>query len=171
MKLDKIIDSRLSQEALQLQKEYRRRFDTLKTRAKLLKGKNKILMTMYLERGNSFREVARLIGVNETTIARRIHKLIQQLLDDRYFLCIRNRERFDPLELTIAKDYFLMGLPMSKIARQRKLSYYQLRKTIAKINCFIAAIKHPYPQPYIERSDVAKWTNNSSSNEQKNAHL
>jgi predicted DNA-binding protein YlxM (UPF0122 family) len=138
MKLDKIIESRLSQEALQLQKECRRRFDILRSRAKLLKGTDKILMMMYLERGSSFREIARLAGLNETTIARRVRKLTQQLLDDRYFLCMRHRDRFTCLELSIAKDYLLLDLPMTKIAEQRDMSYYQIRKTVNKI-CWITA--------------------------------
>jgi len=141
MGLDKTIESQLSEEALQLQREYRRRFENLRRRAKLLEGTDKVLMTMYLERGSSFREIARVAGLNETTIARRIHKIIQRLLDDRYFLCMRNRERFDCLELAIAKDCFLLGLPVSEIARQRKLSYYQIRKTVDKISWITKTIQ------------------------------
>ncbi|MHC4572498.1 MAG: hypothetical protein ACYS0C_10545, partial [Planctomycetota bacterium] len=42
---------------------YRDRIDLLRSRVSLLAGKDKLLMTMYLENGNSFRQMARLTGV------------------------------------------------------------------------------------------------------------
>ncbi len=132
------VDAQVSQEALLAHKERRQRIDMLSRRARLLHGRDRLLMTLYLERGSSFREIARLAGLNETTIARRVRKLTQQLLDDRYFLCMRHRDRFTCLELSIAKDYLLLDLPMTKIAEQRDLSYYQIRKTVNKI-CWITA--------------------------------
>jgi predicted DNA-binding protein YlxM (UPF0122 family) len=135
------VDAKVSQEALLAQKERRQRIDMLCRRARLLHGRDRLLMTLYLERGSSFREIARLAGLNETTISRRVRKLIQQLLDDRYFLCMRHRDRFTCLELSIAKDYLLLDLPMTQIAEQRDLSYYQIRKTVDKIRWITATIR------------------------------
>jgi len=113
--------------------EYRDRIDLLRSRVNLLTGKDKLLMTMYLENSNSFRQMARLAGVNETRIARRIHKVTKRLLDGEYITCLRNRKKFSKTEMAIAKDYFLLGLSMKKIAGKRRRSYYRVRETLKKI--------------------------------------
>ncbi len=113
--------------------EYRDRIDLLRSRVNLLTGKDKLLMTMYLENSNSFRQMARLAGVNETSIARRIHKVTKRLIDGEYITCLRNRDKFSKTEMAIAKDYFLLGLSMKKIAGKRHWSYYRVRKTLKKI--------------------------------------
>jgi len=107
--------------------------DLLRSRINLLSGKDKLLMTMYLEKGNSFRQMARLAGVTEECIARRIHRLIKRLIDSEYIICLRNRKEFNDIEMYIAKEYFLLGLSMRKIAENRQMTYYQVRKIIKKI--------------------------------------
>ena len=69
----KRIHTKISERTLKDKNEYRDRIDLLRSRVNLLTGKDKLLMTMYLENSNSFRQMARLAGVNETRIARRIH--------------------------------------------------------------------------------------------------
>ncbi len=49
---------------------YRDRIDMLRSRVNLLSGTDKLLMTMYLNNANSFRQMGRLTGVNEGNIAR-----------------------------------------------------------------------------------------------------
>jgi len=137
----KRIHSNLSQKTLDARASYRDRIDLLRSRASLLTGRDKVLMTMYLENGNSFRQLARLAGVSETNIARRIRKLTRGLTDGKYITCIRNRERFTGIEMSIAKDYFLTGLSMKKTASKRRLSYYCVRETLKKIQLTIDIIK------------------------------
>jgi len=120
--------------------EYRDRIDLLRSRVNLLTGKDKLLMTMYLENSNSFRQMARLAGVNETRIARRIHKVTKRLLDGEYITCLRNRNKFSKTEMAIAKDYFLSGLSMKKIAGKRRCSYYRVRKTLKKIQRLVTIV-------------------------------
>jgi transposase len=88
---------------------------------------------MYLEKGNSFRQMAKLAGVHETIIARRIHKITKRLLYGEYITCLRNSKRFSAIELSIAREYFLTGLSMREIARKRQITYYQVRKVLRKI--------------------------------------
>ena len=118
--------------------EYRDRIDLLRSRVGLLTGKDKVLMTMYMENGNSFRQMARLSGVNEARIARRIHKVTKRLINGEYITCLRNRDKFSSGELDIAKDYFLAGLSIKKIATKRNSTYYGVRKTLKKIQGIIA---------------------------------
>jgi predicted DNA-binding protein YlxM (UPF0122 family) len=129
----KKIHTKISERTLKDKNEYRDRIDLLRSRVNLLTGKDKLLMTMYLENSNSFRQMARLAGVNESCIARRIYRLIKRLLDGEYITCLRNRNKFSKTEMAIAKDYFLLGLSMKKIAGKRRRSYYRVRETLKKI--------------------------------------
>ena len=123
--------------------EYRDRIDLLRSRVNLLTGKDKLLMTMYLENSNSFRQMARLAGVNESRIARRIHRVTKRLIDGEYITCLRNRDKFSKRELAVAKDYFLLGLSMKKIAGKRRWSYYHVRETLKKIQRLVTIIETP----------------------------
>jgi predicted DNA-binding protein YlxM (UPF0122 family) len=125
--------AKISERTLKAQNEYRDRIDLLRSRVNLLTGKDRLLMTMYLENSNSFRQMARLAGVNESRIARKIHKVTKRLIDGEYITCLRNRDKFSKTEMAIAKDYFLGGLSMKKIAGKRHRSYYRVRETLKKI--------------------------------------
>ncbi len=111
----------------------RDRIDLLRNRIYLLTGADRILMTMYLENGASFRQIAKLTGVSESTVGRRIHKIIKRLMDGYFILCLRNRDRLSSIELKIAKEFFVNALPMTKIAEKKNVSYYQVRKAIENI--------------------------------------
>lgn len=112
---------------------YHDRIDMLRSRMGLLKGKDKLLMTMYIDNGNSFRQMARLVGVNEARIARRIHKVTERLLTGEYITCLRSRDNLDKVEIGIAKDYFVDGLSIKRIAKRRSRTYYRVRETLKKI--------------------------------------
>lgn len=112
---------------------YRDRIELLRSRVSLLTGKDKLLMTMYLENGNTFRQLARLAGVNESNIARRIRRVTNRLLDGKYITCLRNREKLTRAEMAIAKDYFLLGLSQRKIASKRNRSFHQILKILKRI--------------------------------------
>jgi predicted DNA-binding protein YlxM (UPF0122 family) len=133
----KKIHVNISQTTLEAGKRRRDELDLLRSRLNLLDGKEKVLMTMYLENGNSFRQIARLTGVNETSIARRIHGLTKRLVDNQYIVCIRNRKKFTRDQMNISKDYFLMGLSVSKIAAKRHRSCYHVRETLKKIKSIL----------------------------------
>ncbi len=127
------IHTNVSQDTSAAKTICRDRIDLLRSRVNLLSGKDRLLMTMYLKNGNSFRQMARLAGVNEASIARRIHKITKRLIDGEYITCIRNRDKFARAELVVAKDYFLLGLSQKKIAAKRNYSLYSIRKTLSKI--------------------------------------
>ena len=115
----------------------RDRIDLLRSRLYLLTGEDKLLMTMHLEYGNSFRQIARLTCTCDTIIARRIRRLTKRLINCQYITCLRNRGKFTKTEMAIAKDYFLTGLSIKKIATKRHLTYYRVRETLKKIQQII----------------------------------
>ncbi len=117
--------------------KHRDRIDLLRSRVGLLGGKDRVLMTMYMENGNSFRQMARLAGVNEANIARRIHRVTRRLINGEYITCLRSRDKLDENEMDVAKDYFLAGLSIKRIAAKRGSTYYGVRKALKKIQGII----------------------------------
>ena len=137
MKISKV---NLSEEGLKENSEYRDRIDLIRQRLSMLSGEEKLLMTMYWENGNSLRQISSLAGSNRRSIARRIHKLTERLMEGKYITCLRYRDRFAVREMVIAKDYFLLGKSMKYIAEKRHLSFYHVRKTIEKIQQLPATV-------------------------------
>ncbi len=140
MFLMKTIHANISQTAAEARNTYRSRIELLRSRAEMLAGRDKLLMTMYLDNGNTFRQMALLAGTSEASIARRIHRVTKRLIDSKYITCIRNRDRFTGAEMTMAKDYFLFGLSIRKIAAKRQRSFYGVRKTLKEIQRLIDEI-------------------------------
>lgn len=117
--------------------EQREMVELLRSRVELLTGMDRVLMTMYIENGNSFRQMARLAGVTEETIARRIRRMTERLMKEEYVTCLRKRDELGRDEMEIAKDYFLTGLSIKRIARKRSATYYSIRQTLKRIEAII----------------------------------
>jgi DNA-binding CsgD family transcriptional regulator len=88
---------------------------------------------MYLRNSNSFRQMARLAGVSESTITRRIRKIIKRLTDGRYITCLRHQHRLSRAELEVARYHFLCGLSLKKIAERLHCSVWTVRKTVKRL--------------------------------------
>ena len=135
------VHSNISRETRRAKNLCRCQMDLLRSRLYLLSGKDKLLLTMYLEKDSSFRQLARLTGVSDTIIARRIYNLIGRLTDDRYVACLRNRSRFTDQQLALAKDRFLMGLSVRKIAQKYQTTDYFVHKTLKHIQQIVGTIR------------------------------
>ena len=133
----KTIHSNVSQKNLYNKNKNRAQIDLLRSRLSHLDGEDKLLMTVYLENGNNTFQISRLTGLCRTSIARRINLLTMRLLDGRYIACLRNRRKFNKHQMAIAKDYFLTGLSIKKIALKRHRSRYRVTETIKKIKSIL----------------------------------
>ncbi len=131
------IHENISQAEADAGEKRRERIELLRSRVSLLSGRDRVLMTMYIENGNSFRQMARLVGVAEETIARRIRRMTERLMKGEYVMCLRKRDELGRGEMEIAKDYFLTGLSIKKIARKRSETYYSIRQTLKRIEAII----------------------------------
>jgi predicted DNA-binding protein YlxM (UPF0122 family) len=129
----KTIHSNLSQKNLYNKNKNRAQIDLLRSRLYLLDKDDRLLMTVYLENGNNTCQIARLTGMSRKSIARRINILTMRLLDGTYIICLRNRNKFNKQQITIAKDYFLTGLSIKKIAIKRRRSRYRIAETVKTI--------------------------------------
>jgi predicted DNA-binding protein YlxM (UPF0122 family) len=138
--------SRTSQKIVRGGKEdiFKDRIDMLRCRVGLLTGKDRTLMQMYLDNANTFSQMARLAGVNETSIARRIHKLVRRLLDGQYITCLRNRDKLTEEQVEMARDYFVLGLPMREIADRHEATYYIVRQTMKQIQRLTSIRQNTY---------------------------
>ena len=106
---------------------------SLKLRAQMLSGKDRVLMQMYLEKGHTYGQMARLLGVDETTIARRIHRLTSRLLHGEYIRRLRSRRKLNRLQAAVASDYFLEGLSQKAIAQKREVTVYQVQRALERL--------------------------------------
>lgn len=131
------LHNNLPQATLKNRGRNRERIELLRSRVNLLTGEDKLLMKMYLDNSNSFRQMARLAGVSSTSIARRINGITRRLIDGRYILCLRNSDRFTAVEMSIAREYFLLGLSIKTIAARRRWSYYRAHRIIKRIRQFL----------------------------------
>jgi DNA-directed RNA polymerase specialized sigma subunit len=123
----------ISDAAEQSWKCQREKFDLVRGRLNLLKGKEKIIMAMYIEKGNSIRQIARLMGVDEMKISRKIQKLTHTLSDGTFIKCIKKRDKLSLREMSIARDYFLNGSSIRQIANKNNWSFYRVRQKLQEI--------------------------------------
>ena len=130
----------MSAGALVASRGAREELDLVRGRISLLAGADRAMMQMYLENGSSFRQLADLSGASATSVARRIRRLTSRLTDNRYTICLRNRSSLSGLELVIARDYLVRGLPRRRIAQEHALSYYRVGKTVRAILDFVASV-------------------------------
>ncbi len=110
----------------------RETMELLRSRIDLLTGTDRTLVMMYLENGNSVRQIAELAGLQTSTVARRIHRIVERLHDETFLLCLKQRDCFSEIELAIVKDYFVLGLSARRISSNRNVSYYRARAAIRK---------------------------------------
>ena len=129
----RILNRSKHQESKDVAATYADRIDMLQARASVLTGKDKALMQLYLRSGSTFNQMARLAGVNEATVARRVNKIIARLINSEYITCLRSCNKLDSHDRRIAKDYFLEGLSQRNIAKKRNISVYRVRQSLRKI--------------------------------------
>ena len=108
----------------------RNKVELLRSRVYLLRGRDRLLMTMYLENGNSINQMARISGKSPSTVYRRVRKLVKVLLDGEYIKCLRFRTRFSKTEMLFAREYFMEGYSYRKIARRHRVSAYKVSKMV-----------------------------------------
>jgi len=145
-----MINYNIPQESTHKTRHQRENIELLRRRLNLLDGKDKLLMLMYFENGNSCYRIAKLLGVCEATITRRIHKLTKHLTGQPYQTYRKYRKRLKPEQINIARDHFLMALSIKQIATKRKCSIYRVRNTLREIRAIFKA-DSPNIRPVIRK--------------------
>lgn len=116
--------------------------ELLRLRGALLTGRDRALIEMYLDSGETVRRIATLAAVTPSCVARRIRTITRRLADPTYSVCLANRQDFTTTELRIVKEYFVRGLSIQRISRRWHLSRHRVRKAIRKARaCTTAAAR------------------------------
>jgi predicted DNA-binding protein YlxM (UPF0122 family) len=129
----KTIHNNVSQKNLEEKNISRTQIEIIRSRLYLLNGKDRFLMTLYIEDGYSIFQISRLTAIAQARIKRRIDKITKRLIEGQYIDCLRNRRKFNKKQMAIAKDHFLTGLSFRIIAKKRNWSIYKVRETINSI--------------------------------------
>ena len=79
----------------------REEIDLLSSRLHLLDGKDKLLMTMYLENGYSVFKISKVTGLSQASISRKINRLTKKLLEGKYLSCLRNSDKLNRYQMKI----------------------------------------------------------------------
>jgi DNA-directed RNA polymerase specialized sigma subunit len=124
--------------ALQL----RNAVESLCEKAEHLAEPDRTLVRMYLNHENSFRQMAQLLGVSEATVARRVKKIISRISNRHIEDVLAQSCTLSRRQKKIARDYFLRGLNVKKIAHKYKMTYYNTRRTINLLRKLSRKHKH-----------------------------
>jgi predicted DNA-binding protein YlxM (UPF0122 family) len=109
---------------------FRDRAEILRNRALLLDEPHRTLIISYLDNENSFRQIAKLTGVNEATISRKIKKIINRLEKNTHLVTGSNIKNLSDKQRRIAKDFFLKGISVRRLSRKYRMSYYKVKNII-----------------------------------------
>ncbi len=142
------LNNYISKELLVSNTQHLEMIDLLRHRKDLLDGQDKVFMTMYLENGNSFRQISRLLGVSEATISRRIQKLTKHLTGESFYIYRQYRKKLNKRQKQFARDYFLTGLSLRQIAKKHQCGFLRVKNTMKKIFDLIDAEKQLSPSEF-----------------------
>jgi len=115
--------------------------EVLRMRAHLLAGNDRAMLEMYLEHGNSLRQIGRLMGLDPRNVGRRIRRITRRLIDDTYAICLGNRDDFNGRELALIKDFFVGGLSTRGISRKHAVTLYRVKTTLRKARRYATSMK------------------------------
>jgi transposase len=104
----------------------------LRQRAKWLGREEMILAEMVLDRGNSFQQIAHLLGLHEATVRRRFGRLMRRLVS-RETLTVLRSHHLDAVQQSVAKAYYLEGLSQKAIVERTGCTPYFVRKTLERV--------------------------------------
>jgi hypothetical protein len=75
------------------------------------------------------RPLAAMAGKHEATISRRLKKIAARMSANNFVNALSD-EKLPINEMQILRDYFVDGISMLQIARNRNLNYYEVRKIV-----------------------------------------
>ena len=110
------------------------RLNAIRNRFYLLEKKDRMIMSLYLDKDLSFRQIALLLKNSPSSISRRIRKIAFELTKGKYILCLNVRHILTRREMEIAKDYFIAGLSIKQIAEKNETSFYHIREQLNDIH-------------------------------------
>ena len=108
--------------------------DVICQRLYWLDGMDRLLLELVYEKNTSYRQVAQLIGLSETTVSRRVRKLTKGLLSRDYQICLKNRWNLSAFQLKLARERFVLRLSYKAIARRHRISLYRVQYHLHRLS-------------------------------------
>jgi predicted DNA-binding protein YlxM (UPF0122 family) len=104
-------------------------FEKSAGRIDLLADQEKALVRLFMN-SQKFRIMAKSAAVSEATIARRLKKIARLISSDNFITALTETNNLSTEEMGIIKDYFVNGLTMTDITKNKNLSRYKVKKII-----------------------------------------
>lgn len=121
--------------ALDLRKRLRRdRADRILARATFLPPADRLLIESYFRDGHTVRILAQASKTDPRVLSRRIRRLSERLLSDRFAFVLRNQEAWAPSRRRVATAMVLHGHSMRAAAGVLRMSLYSVRRHAEAIN-------------------------------------
>ena len=110
-------------------------------RAELLAPADRDLIEAVFLRNQSAASLARIMGIPERRLQRRVHRLMERLTSPEFLDAARALDYLAEMDARIARLRFCQGLPLRRIALMLNLSYHRLRRRVDRISAQIAALR------------------------------
>ena len=108
-------------------------FEKLATRVDMLPVQQRTFVRLFQSTGK-YRPIAKMAGVHEANIARRLKKIAERISSNNFIAALSQNGSLPCETMEILKDYFVADLPMIRIAKNRNISCYKVRKIILNRN-------------------------------------
>ncbi len=103
-------------------------FEVFTARVKTLDNEQAALVRFFQNTPN-FSVIAKMAGVNEATVARRLKKIARYISSEDF----SGKNSLTPQQTEILEDHFVSGLSIRTIAKNKNLSVYEVRKIIRQV--------------------------------------
>lgn len=90
--------------------------------------------------GQTVRELARLLGVSERKLGRRVHRLVERVLSDRFAFVMRHHGRWSPARRRVAVACVLEGRSVRAARGDLGLSMHTIRGHLAAVDAMLEGV-------------------------------
>ena len=108
-------------------------FEAFTARVKMLSDEQ-ITLVRFFQNTPNYRVIAKMAGVNEATIARRLKKIARHISGNNFFAALSENDNLPAEKMEILKDYFVSGLSVKIIAQNRNVSTYLVKKIVRQMS-------------------------------------
>jgi hypothetical protein len=113
----------------------------LEDRAKFLPDGDKTLVRLYLRGELHNRQMAQLLGINPSTLCRRVRRWIKRLNDPVVAVLIDRPTGLSDQQHQIAMGFFLMGHTRRELAKQFQSTPFEIAQVISFVRGWCKGIK------------------------------
>jgi len=99
----------------------------------MLRGGDRALFEAYFRYGMSTVAIARLSGMRESAVRRRLLTLLQRVASNQYLRCRAAQAELSAFELRVAGLYYRDGKSQAEIATTTGRSLYQVGKAVRRL--------------------------------------